>query len=79
MYKFLTLIMLLVINGCSSVTSNEVIKLDSQSITTVSPKIIEAKLEQTPFDIWERIRLELTLVIPQDQIAATSIYRERLY
>ena len=79
MYKFLILVLLLVINGCSSVTSNEVIKLDSQSITTVSPKIIEAKLEQTPFDIWERIRLELTLVIPQDQIAATSVYRERLY
>ena len=79
MYKLYTLVLLLVINGCSSVTSNEVIKLDSQSITTVSPKIIEAKLEQTPFDIWERIRLELTLVIPQDQIAATSIYRERLY
>ena len=79
MYKLYTLVLLLVINGCSSVTSNEVIKLDSQSITTVSPKIIEEKLEQTPFDIWERIRLELTLVIPQDQIAATSLYRERLY
>ena len=79
MKKISYFIAIVIFNGCTTVASNEIIKLDSQSITTESPNIIEAKLEATPFDIWERIRLELTLKIPEDQIASTSVYRERLY
>ena len=79
MHKTLILTLLTVCIGCSSVSSKEVITLDSVSITDISPNIIETKLEETPFDIWERIRLELTISIPDDQIAATSLYRERLY
>ena len=41
--------------------------------------IIEAAIEEAPYDIWERIRVDLSLTIPDDQIAATSVYRERLY
>ena len=79
MKKISYFIALVLFNGCSTAASKEIIKLDSQSITTESPNIIEAKLEETPFDIWERIRLELTIKIPEDQIASTSVYRERLY
>ena len=79
MKKISYFIAIVIFNGCTTVASNEIIKLDSQSITTESPNIIETKLEETPFDIWERIRLELTLRIPEDQIASTSVYRERLY
>ena len=79
MYKTLIFITFILFNGCATTDSSEIIKLDSQVITNESPKIIESKLEETPFDIWERIRLELTIVIPDDQIAATSVYRERLY
>ena len=79
MHKTLILTLLTVCIGCSSVSSKEVITLDSVSITDISPNIIETKLEEIPFDIWERIRLELTISIPDDQIAATSLYRERLY
>ena len=79
MYKTLIFLTFLLFNGCATTDSSEIIKLDSQVITNESPKIIESKLEETPFDIWERIRLELTIVIPDDQIAATSVYRERLY
>ena len=79
MYKTLIFLTFLLFNGCATTDSSEIINLDSQAITNESPKIIESKLEETPFDIWERIRLELTIVIPDDQIAATSVYRERLY
>ena len=79
MYRFIICLFILAFNGCAIATSDEVIELNAQSITTISPNIIEAKLEQTPFDIWERIRMELTLEIPDDQIASTSSYRERLY
>lgn len=78
MYKALIFLILVICNGCSTATSKEVIRLDSQVVTTSSPEIVENKLEETPFDIWERIRSELTIRIPEDQIAATSIYRWRL-
>ena len=79
MKKISYFIALVLFNGCSTAASKEIIKLDSQSITTESPNIIEAKLEETPFDIWERIRLELTIKIPEDQIASTSVYSCLLY
>ena len=66
--------------SCSSTAiSKEVIQLDSEVMKADQPKIIETAIEKTPYDIWERIRIDLTLDIPKDQIAATSVYRERLY
>ena len=79
MYRLISCLIFLAFHGCANATSNSVIELDASSITTLAPNIIETKLEETPFDIWERIRLELTLSIPDDQIASTSSYRERLY
>ena len=79
MYRLLSCLIFLAFHGCANTTSNSVIELDASSVTTLAPNIIETKLEETPFDIWERIRLELTLSIPDDQIASTSSYRERLY
>ena len=79
MYRLISCLIFLAFHGCANATSNSVIELDASAVTTLAPNIIETKLEETPFDIWERIRLELTLSIPDDQIASTSSYRERLY
>ena len=80
MNKYSIALSLAILCSCSSTAiSKEVIQLDSKVITTDSPKIIEAAIEEAPYDIWERIRVDLTLTIPEDQIAATSVYRERLY
>ena len=79
MYKTCLFILLFLFNGCASASDKEIIKLNSEILTSVDPNIIEEKLEETPFDLWERIRLELSLEIPEDQIASTSVYRERLY
>ena len=35
-------------------------------ITSEPPKIIELIIDETPFDLWDSIRSELTLKIPQD-------------
>ena len=78
MYKIYSFLILLIFHGCATATNNEVVNLESQAVTAVNPEIIEIK-EETPGDIWERIRLELTITISEDQIAATSVYRERLY
>ena len=69
----------LIIGACATVSNSDVILLDSKPINAKSENILENQLKETPIDIWERIRRELTIKIPDDQIAATSIYRERLY
>ena len=69
----------LIISSCATVSNSDVILLDSKPINAKSGNILENQLKETPIDIWERIRRELTIKIPDDQIAATSIYRERLY
>lgn len=69
----------LIIGACATVSNSDVILLDSKPINAKSGDILENQLKETPIDIWERIRRELTIKIPDDQIAATSIYRERLY
>ena len=69
----------LIIGACATVSNSDVILLDSKPINAKSGNILENQLKETPIDIWERIRRELTIKIPNDQIAATSIYRERLY
>ena len=80
MNRYSIALSLAILCSCSSTAiSKEVIQLDSKVISTDTPKIIELEIEETPYDIWERIRVDLTLTIPDDQIAATSIYRERLY
>ena len=73
------LTLLTLISACATVSNSDVILLDSKPINAKSEKIVENQLNETSIDIWERIRRELTIKIPDDQIAATSIYRERLY
>ena len=78
MKKFLFFSLLLLINACSSINSKEVTKAESMISSTQQDKSFESSIN-APVDIWERIRLELSISIPDDQIAATSLYRERLY
>ena len=79
MYRIFLAISLLVINSCASAANNNSVKSAAESEMIPDTNIIEIKPKEAPFDIWERIRLELSLTIPDDQIAATSLYRERLY
>ena len=79
MYRILFAISLLVFNSCASAANSNSVKSSIESEIITDTNIIEIKPEDTPFDIWERIRLELSITIPDDQIAATSLYRERLY
>ena len=79
MYRILIAISLLVFNSCASAANSNSVKSSIESEIITDTNIIEIKPEDTPFDIWERIRLELSITIPKDQIAATSLYRERLY
>ena len=77
MFRVFLVLGLIFFSGCASASNLNV--SDSESIMTSSTEIVEIKPEGAPYDLWERIRLELSITIPDDQIAATSLYRERLY
>ena len=79
MYRILIAISLLVFNSCASAVNSNSVESAIESEIFTDTNIIEIKPKEDPFDIWERIRLELSITIPKDQIAATSLYRERLY
>ena len=79
MYRLKAFLVIIILSSCATISNSGVIKIDSQHISAKSLKLSEAVFEETPFDIWERIRIELTITIPDDQIAATSVYRERLF
>ena len=79
MYRILFAISLLVFNSCASAANSNSVESAIESEIITDTNIIEIKPKEAPFDIWERIRLELSITIPDDQIAATSLYRERLY
>ena len=79
MYRILIAISLIVFNSCASAANSNSVESAIESEIITNTNIIEIKPKEAPFDIWERIRLELSITIPKDQIAATSLYRERLY
>ena len=78
MYRIILAISLIAFNSCASSASNSV-KSNVESEMISDTNKFEIKSEEAPLDIWERIRLELSITIPDDQIAATSLYRERLF
>ena len=79
MFRFCICIALLIFNSCATATPETEKNFESKSLTEESSAIPQEVLEEPPVDIWERIRTSLTIKIPEDQIAATSVYRERLY
>ena len=79
MYRYFICFALLILNSCATASPEIERKLDSQSLTAETSAVTQEVLEETPVDIWERIRTSLSIKIPENQIAATSVYRERLY
>ena len=79
MYKILIFVSLFIFNSCASAANQESMQSDTQTATDEELEDINIESQLTPVDIWERIRQNLTITIPADQIAATSLYRERLY
>ena len=78
MYKYLLGFSFFLISSCATVTTSNEVSFTKVEELAVIPKIVENEINKEPFDIWERIRVELTLTIPDDQAAFTSLYRERL-
>ena len=52
MYKIYSFVILLIFHGCAAATNNEVVNLESQTVTAVNPKVIEIK---EGIDIYKQI------------------------
>ena len=74
--KKILILNILLLTACASNSVSELKiapeKLDSQDL----PKITEDLLDNNTSDLWERIRVNLTLKIPEDYKEA-EIYRSR--
>ena len=46
--------------GCASIEANKIDLVSDAEITSDPPKIIEQIINETPLDLWDSIRSELT-------------------
>lgn len=67
---------LIILTGCVSTNSYTITLAENEKISGTSPNIIEAKISEEPFDLWDRIRNQLSFSFPEDNKKA-EIYRER--
>ena len=62
--------------GNAFAEANKLNLVSDETFSKDPPKIIELIIDETPFDLWDSIRKELTLTIPEDYLEA-DIYRNR--
>jgi len=52
--------------GCVSLESKNLILAEDDDIADVAPKVVEVVIDSEPFDLWDRIRKDLSFKIPDD-------------
>ena len=63
--RLLILIFCLLI-GCVSLESKNLILAEDDEIADAAPKVVEVVIDSEPFDLWDRIRKDLSFKIPDD-------------
>ena len=63
--RLLILIFCLLI-GCVNLESKNLILAEDSDIADVAPKVVEVVIDSEPFDLWDRIRKDLSFKIPDD-------------
>ena len=63
--RLLILIFCLLI-GCVNLESKNLILAEDGDIADVAPKVVEVVIDSEPFDLWDRIRKDLSFKIPDD-------------
>ena len=51
--------------GCVNLESKNLVLADNNDLATTSPNVVEVTIDREPFDLWERIRDDLTFTIPE--------------
>jgi len=63
--RLLILIFCLLI-GCVNLESKNLILAEDGDIADVATKVVEVVIDSEPFDLWDRIRKDLSFKIPDD-------------
>ena len=66
----------LFLGGCTSLETNDLNLIKDYEISEKDPNFIEVKIEQKPFDLWDKIKKQLSFSIPKDYQEA-GVYRDR--
>ena len=51
--------------GCVNLESENLVVANNNDFAVPSPNVVEIAIDQEPFDLWERIRDDLTFSIPE--------------
>ena len=67
----------MLIGSCGYLDSNNLVLVENDRIDKAPASVIEIEIDKEPFDLWDRIRKNLSFSIPMHYEDA-EIYRERL-
>ena len=65
MSKRISILIFSFLIGCVNLESKNLVLADNNDLATTSPNVVEVAIDREPFDLWERIRDDLTFAIPE--------------
>ena len=65
MSKRISILIFSFLIGCVNLESKNLVLADNNDLATTSPNVVEVTIDREPFDLWERIRDDLTFTIPE--------------
>ena len=63
--------------GCVNLESKTIVLAEDHELADVVPKVVEVTIDQEPFDLWDRIRKDLSFEIPKNYEKGADRYRKR--
>ena len=65
MSKRISILIFSFLIGCVNLESKNLVLADNNDLAATSPNVVEVVIDREPFDLWERIRDDLTFAIPK--------------
>ena len=76
MTKWILVLILSFFGGSTSLESKNLVLAEDHDLTDSDPKVVVANIDQKPFDLWERVRKDLTFTMPVEYEDA-EVFRKR--
>ena len=76
MTKWILVLILSFFGGSTSLESKNLVLAEDHDLSDSDPKVVEANIDQKPFDLWDRVRKDLTFTMPVEYEDA-EIFRKR--
>ena len=76
MTKWILVLILSFLGSYASLESKNLVLAEDNDLADSDPKVVEVTINQKPFDLWDRVRKDLTFTIPEDY-ADSEVFRKR--